>query len=616
MRNGAGGSGEDREWTVFDGPVDALWIENMNTVLDDNMTLCLANGQRIKLRPEMRMLFEVNDLRVASPATVSRCGMVYLTQEELGWEPYVKTWMTTKFPDDYPLNPVNKEYIMEQFEGTINIGLDKVRSYPLTEPIKTDNLQLVRSMCNILEIFLKDPKTQIKGDDTTQKKDLCAIFAFAYTFGLGSGLSDKSKDYFDSTVREQFKAASYPAGFTVFDYYFNQKEHCFKPWSEKVRDFEFVKEKPFFDIMVETDITYKHGYFLELLLGGGKPIFFTGETGVGKSVVIQNTLNRLAEKDLVPINLNFSAQTDSKRTQDSIGDKLENISRKVLGALAGKRNAVFVDDINMPMVETYGAQPPIELLRLLVDRGGLYERAEWEWKEVTNTTLIACAAPPLGGRSPLCPRFSTNFNLFCLPEATEGLLGTIFTSILGGFLKSWNFAEPVQGLKDMIVGSTIEIYTKISKELRATPSKFHYSFNLRDVSKVVQGILMTKNVSISNPDVATKLWVNEACRVFQDRLTDEEDREWFVNEIMELLSRTFKCNIEKDDIFGSTKVKFGDILKIDAGRVYEEIRDQSKLIKALEGQLEDYNDASTNKMNLVFFEDAVLHILRIMRSLR
>lgn len=297
-------------------------------------------------------------------------------------------------------------------------------------------------------------------------------------------------------------------------------------------------------------------------------------------------------------------------------DKLEKISRKVLGAQAGKRNAVFVDDINMPLVETYGAQPPIEFLRLLVDRDGLYERTEWEWKTVRDTTLICAAAPPLGGRSPLCPRFSTNFNMFCLPEATEGILANIFRNILGGFMKAWNFAEDVQALKDSIITSTIEVYTKISKELRATPAKFHYSFNLRDVSKVVQGILMTKNVSITKPDTCVKLWVNEVSRVFMDRLTDDDDREWFTNEVMEMLSRNFKSGIEKDEIFGESKVRFGDILKIDAGRIYEEIADGSKLSKALEAQLEDFNDASTNKMNLVFFDDAVHHILRICRSLR
>ena len=63
-------------------------------MLDDNCTLCLPNSERIKLNPNtMRMVFEVADLAVASPATVSRCGMVYMAPGELGWRPYIQSWV-------------------------------------------------------------------------------------------------------------------------------------------------------------------------------------------------------------------------------------------------------------------------------------------------------------------------------------------------------------------------------------------------------------------------------------------------------------------------------------------------------------------------------------------
>ena len=230
--------------------------------------------------------------------------------------------------------------------------------------------------------------------------------------------------------------------------------------------------------------------------------------------------------------------------------------------------------------------------------------------------MIACAAPPSGGRAVLTTRFSRRFNLFCMPEASQSTLTTIFSSILKNFLSS-GFQDKVKNLEPAAITSVIEIYQRIQSDLRPTPAKFHYQFNLRDVSKVIQGICMVKPVSISNDELFMKLFVNESFRVFYDRLINEADRQWFKELILELLSKNFKMSPDADDIFVHNKIMYGDLLKLDSPvQYYECIQDKKKLLKVLHGGLDEYNMSNSSKMNLVLFDDAIEHVLRIARVLK
>jgi dynein heavy chain len=116
------GRENELRWIIYDGDVDALWVENMNSVMDDNKLLTLPNGERIRLQNYCKMMYEVYDLQYASPATISRCGMVYVDPKNLGYRPFYVRWVKLRCG---PTNhPTEAGLLMELFDKCVGEGVE------------------------------------------------------------------------------------------------------------------------------------------------------------------------------------------------------------------------------------------------------------------------------------------------------------------------------------------------------------------------------------------------------------------------------------------------------------------------------------------------------------
>ncbi|KAG1679671.1 hypothetical protein FOA52_006190 [Chlamydomonas sp. UWO 241] len=371
-------------------------------------------------------------------------------------------------------------------------------------------------------------------------------------------------------------------------------------------------------MLVPTVDTVRFSYLLELNLDVGRSVLFSGVTGVGKSVITVSALEGLRErKGVLPHTINFSAQTTAMDTQLLIEGKLEKKRKTRFGAPHGKRIVFFVDDVNMPARETYGAQPPVELLRQFQDQRGFYDRKKLWWKDIEDTVLVAACAPPGGGRQEMTPRFVRHFTMLCVPPPSEAATKTILSAIFNGFLT--DYPPDFKAACTPIVNASVEAYNRISEELLPTPAKSHYTFNLRDLSKVFQGCLGMTPGCCPDKDSLIRLWIHESCRVFHDRLINLEDKVYFKKMLVELMAKHSLGGGGYDALFVDRNIIFGDFMKMGAereDRKYEEVPDMARLTAMLEEYLDEYNLANTNALNLVFFTDAIEHITRISRVLR
>ena len=599
----------NRHWILFDGPVDAVWIENMNTVLDDNKTLCLANSERIKMPDGLHMMFEVQDLSQASPATVSRCGMVFMEQVHIGSDALIMAWMEQVCRK---VIPVNAEYcyrLIEKFVSPIIEFIDKNGK----EKVKISKGHRISTFLNMMTSLLQ--KERGVDDSRNDVYELINInFCFACVWALAGNIHDEGRQQVNDFLMKHLSTllGSIPADASAFDVVVNNTSSTLVLWESIMPSFAYSTELPYFDLVVPTEDTTKYTYLLEALSMSGFNTLFLGETGIGKSIIVQNFLDAKVQEDAIAsCTINYSAQTTPANIREIFETRLEKKRKNLLGPPAGKSMLVFVDDLNMPVLEEYGAQPPNELLRQIIDDKGYYDVDKVGlFKSIERTNILAACAPPGGGRSDVTERLTRHFHTIWLTDLSSKSMKHIFASILGGFISSE--IPSVIGSVDKLVDGSIQIYLGIQQNLLPTPSKSHYTYNLRDLSQVFQGILMITSASINEEKQIINLWLHELARVFRDRLINDNDRSWFNELCKDLLLQYFEVEVEVNEF---ENLLFGDYLDPDRIK-YEEVGNRNAFRAVLNEQLEEYNISYSPKMNLVFFDDAMSHISRLSRILR
>ncbi|TPX68902.1 hypothetical protein SpCBS45565_g02819 [Spizellomyces sp. 'palustris'] len=633
FRGFASSQSPERKWIIFDGPVDAVWIENMNTVLDDNKKLCLNSGEIIQLSSTMSMIFEVRDLAVASPATVSRCGMIYMEPSRLGWRDTIfVSWLARS-----QLDESQKKVMVAMIDWLVSSCLSFVRR-ECVELSETSDINMVTSLLNIFESLLDDFAQDKSAEMTT--RCIQGAFIFSLIWSVGASVNENGRAKFSQHLRTLCSGAlpnglsfdaQFPEG-AVYDFAFEKTDGgSWRPWVDTIPTDWVIPSKVKVDnIMVPTVDTARYGFLLQLLVRHQKHVLFVGPTGTGKSMYIRDGLvNRLPKDVYIPAFINFSAQTTANQTQEIIESKLDKRRKGVYGPPMGKRSVIFVDDLNMPAREVYGAQPPIELLRQWMDHEGWYNQNAMTKFEAIQ--FVGAMGPPGGGRNPVTSRFLRHFNTITMTSFDDTALHRIFETILGWHLTSNNFPKEIIDMSKSVVDATRQIYRGAMSNLLPTPKKSHYTFNLRDFSRVIQGVLLARPETVSNKEKMVRLWLHEAYRVFYDRLIDDEDRKWlFTFSKTEIVKTAF--NLEFDKVFRIYDSNADGIVEVDdlrslifgtylsprdaAGRAYDEITDLNALTEFMEKSLGEFNQVSKKPMDLVMFRFAIEHLSRISRVLQ
>ncbi|KAM4587304.1 dynein axonemal heavy chain 8-like [Odontesthes bonariensis] len=609
-------------WIVLDGPVDAIWIENLNSVLDDNKTLTLANGDRIVMSPSCKLVFEVHNMDNASPATVSRVGMVFISSSALSWLPILQGWAKKR--------PAREaESIIGLYEKTFEDVYMYMRQN-LKPKMELLECNYIIQSVNLLEGLLPTKETE----GFAGSKHLERLFVFCLMWSLGALLELEDRDKLEVFMRGHESEIDVPQtkpGETIFEYMVNTNgEWCH--WNNLVEEYVYPTDHvpDYTSILVPNVDNTRTSFLLETIAKQHKAVLLIGEQGTAKTVMIKGYAKKYdPETDLFK-SLNFSSATEPLMYQRSVESYIEKRIGSTYGPPGGRRMTIFIDDINMPIVNEWGDQITNEIVRQMMEMTGMYNLDKpGDFTTIEDAQILAAMIHPGGGRNDIPQRLKRQFTVFNCTLPANTSIDKIFGVIGSGYFHECRAFQPsISAMVKCLVSAGRIVWQWTKVKMLPTPSKFHYIFNLRDLSRIWQGMLNVKAEECGDISTLLALFKCECTRVIADRFICSEDRDWFEKAVCRVIQEHVDPNLVQElhsepyfvDFLRDAPEPTGeedDDACFDAPKIYELVPDFQFLSDKLVMYQAQHNEVVRGStLDLVFFKDAMTHLVKVSRIIR
>ncbi|XP_044913422.1 dynein axonemal heavy chain 8 isoform X4 [Felis catus] len=609
---------------ILDGPVDAIWIENLNSVLDDNKTLTLANGDRIPMAPNCKLLFEVHNIENASPATVSRMGMVYISSSALSWRPILQAWLKKRTAQEASVFQTLYDKIFEDIYTFMKLNLN-----PKMQLLECN---YIMQSLTLLEGLI--PSKEEGGISCVEH--LHKLFVFGLMWSLGALLELESREKLEAFLRSHGSKLDLPeipkgTNQTMYEFYvtdYGDWEH----WNKKLQPYYYPTDSipEYSSILVPNVDNIRTNFLIDTIAKQYKAVLLTGEQGTAKTVMIKAYLKRYDPEVQLSKSLNFSSATEPVMFQRTIESYVDKRMGSTYGPPGGRKMTVFIDDINMPVINEWGDQVTNEIVRQMMEMEGMYSLDKpGDFTTIVDVQLIAAMIHPGGGRNDIPQRLKRQFTVFNCTLPSNASIDKIFGLIGCGYFDPCRKFKPeiCEMIGNLVsAGRVLWQWTKV--KMLPTPSKFHYIFNLRDLSRIWQGMLTIKSEECNSISVLLSLFKHECNRVIADRFITSEDEQWFnihlVHAIEENISPDVASYILPEpyfvDFLREMPEPTGDEPEdtvFEVPKVYELVPSFDFLSEKLQFYQRQFNEIIRGtSLDLVFFKDAMTHLIKISRIIR